>query len=78
MLFAILSICSHEELEDTSSSSSDGEDDTRTIADLALTPDEISARRQQIKSKILAVGKMQRMFQLLRYTLHCFYLAICN
>ncbi|GBE84489.1 Metallo-dependent phosphatase-like protein [Sparassis latifolia] len=44
----------------------DEEDETRTIADLALTPDEISERRQQIKSKIMAVGRMQRVFRLLR------------
>ncbi|KAH7908794.1 Metallo-dependent phosphatase-like protein [Hygrophoropsis aurantiaca] len=64
MLLAILATCSQEELEDSSSGEDD--DDTRTIADLALTPGEISERRQQIKNKILAVGRMQRVFQLLR------------
>lgn len=63
MLLAVLSVCSEEELEDSGSSD---EDDTRTIADLGLTPQEIAQRRQQIKTKILAVGKMQRVFQLLR------------
>ena len=63
MLLAVLSVCSEEELEDSGSSD---EDDTRTIADLSLTPQEIAQRRQQIKNKILAVGKMQRVFQLLR------------
>ncbi|KAH7922000.1 Metallo-dependent phosphatase [Leucogyrophana mollusca] len=63
MLLAILATCSQEELED---SSSEDDDDTRTIADLALTPGEITDRRQQIKNKILAVGRMQRVFQLLR------------
>ena len=62
MLLAVLSVCSEEELEDTSSD----EDDTRTIADLGLTPSEIAQRRQQIKNKILAVGRMQRVFQILR------------
>jgi len=62
MLLAVLSVCSQEELEETSSD----EDDTRTIADLALTPNEIAHRRQQIKNKILAVGRMQRVFQILR------------
>jgi hypothetical protein len=73
MLLAVLSVCSEEELEDTSSD----EDDTRTIADLGLTPSEIAQRRQQIKNKILAVGRMQRVFQILR----CVTLAIfilCN
>jgi serine/threonine-protein phosphatase 2B catalytic subunit len=63
MLLAVLSVCSEEELEDTSSD----EDETRTIADLALSPNEIAQRRQQIKNKILAVGRMQRVFQILRY-----------
>ncbi|KIK81582.1 hypothetical protein PAXRUDRAFT_832749 [Paxillus rubicundulus Ve08.2h10] len=58
MLLAIFATCSPEELEDT-------DDDDRTV-DLTLTPAEISARRQQIRNKILAVGKMQRVFQLLR------------
>jgi serine/threonine-protein phosphatase 2B catalytic subunit len=61
MLLAILSICSQEELED---SSSDGEEgDKQTIPSPAA---EVAHRRQQIKNKILAVGKMQRVFQLLR------------
>lgn len=64
MLLAVLAVCSEEELEFTSE---EGDDETRTIADLGLTPDEIAQRRQQIKNKILAVGKMQRVFTLLRY-----------
>ncbi|KIJ15828.1 hypothetical protein PAXINDRAFT_11408 [Paxillus involutus ATCC 200175] len=58
MLLAIFATCSPEELEDT-------DDDDRTV-DLTLTPAEIAGRRQQIRNKILAVGKMQRVFQLLR------------
>jgi len=57
MLLAILATCSPEELEDTD------DDDTHTV-DFTLPPTD---RRQQIKSKILAVGRMQRVFQLLRY-----------
>ena len=64
MLLAILSICSEEELEDTSSD--EDMDETRTIPDVAPTPSELSARREQIKNKILVVGRMQRLFQLLR------------
>jgi len=56
MLLAILSICSQEELDD----SDDGEETAPNMEDLA-------ARRQLIKKKILAVGKMQKVFQLLRY-----------
>ncbi|KAI0368493.1 Metallo-dependent phosphatase [Pilatotrama ljubarskyi] len=76
MLLAILAVCSDQELESTSSEEDDSEralelededgDDTRTVADISLTPNEISQRRQEIKNKILAVGRMQRIFQLLR------------
>ena len=79
MLLAILSVCSDRELEEASTTSSEEdaeraralaeaeeEDDTSTLADLSLNPNEITARRQQIKNKILAVGRMQRVFQLLR------------
>lgn len=64
MLLAVLSVCSREELEDESSSSDDEAD--RAIVSEAMSPADVSARRQQIKNKILAVGRMQRMFQLLR------------
>ncbi|KIM55364.1 hypothetical protein SCLCIDRAFT_134899 [Scleroderma citrinum Foug A] len=59
MLLAILATCSPEELEDVD------DDDAHTV-DLTHVPPEVAARRQQIKNKILAVGKMQRVFQLLR------------
>ncbi|KAH0826311.1 Metallo-dependent phosphatase-like protein [Lanmaoa asiatica] len=61
MLLAILATCSPEELEGM-----EEEEDEDHAVDLALPPMEIAARRQQIKNKILAVGKMQRVFQLLR------------
>jgi serine/threonine-protein phosphatase 2B catalytic subunit len=61
MLLAVLSVCSEEELEDTSS-----EEETSTIPDLAMTPSELAQRRQQIKNKVLAMGRMQRVFQILR------------
>ncbi|KAN0126131.1 Metallo-dependent phosphatase-like protein [Lactarius tabidus] len=63
MLLAILSVCSPEELEAEYSSSD--EEAERNIVGEATLPD-ASARRQQIRNKILAVGRMQRMFQLLR------------
>jgi serine/threonine-protein phosphatase 2B catalytic subunit len=79
MLLAILSICSEEELEDSSDSDSDRGETGRTDADgdaemrdrtartLGLsTPAEVARRRQEIKSKIIAVGRLQRVFQLLR------------
>ncbi|KAF8995996.1 Metallo-dependent phosphatase-like protein [Cyathus striatus] len=61
MLLAVLSVCSAEELETESDSDEDGE---RTEG--GPTAADIAARRQQIKNKIMAVGKMQRVFQLLR------------
>ncbi|KAJ6551754.1 Metallo-dependent phosphatase-like protein [Mycena capillaripes] len=72
MLLAILSICSEEELEDSDSDSeggtdADGDAKMRTARTLGLsTPAEVARRRQEIKSKIIAVGRMQRVFQLLR------------
>ena len=60
MLLAILSICSAEELEET-----DSEGEVRAVTDID--------RKQEIKQKILAVGRMQKVFQLLRYV--CFLLA---
>ncbi|KAI0746373.1 Metallo-dependent phosphatase-like protein [Daedaleopsis nitida] len=75
MLLAILSVCSDQELESVSSEEEDAEraraldeddsddgDDTRTV----VSSGDLDMRRQEIKNKILAVGKMQRIFQLLR------------
>lgn len=73
MLLAILDICTQEELEDDDSSS---QGETSNVADIALTPNEISQRRQQIKNKVLAVGRMQRVFQLLRYA-YSLYVVHC-
>ena len=62
MLLAILSICSAEELEESSEGLSDEDDKLR---EMPMSP-EISIRRQQIKNKILAVGRLQRVFNVLR------------
>lgn len=39
---------------------------TQVVPDYMLDSSDLAQRRQQIKNKILAVGKMQRVFQLLR------------
>ena len=67
MLLAILSICSQEELD----SESDGEDEVPE----EVTAEAIAARRQQIKRKIMAVGRMQKMFQILRFVFFLFFPA---
>ncbi|EKM77729.1 hypothetical protein AGABI1DRAFT_76707 [Agaricus bisporus var. burnettii JB137-S8] len=60
MLLAILSICSQEELvESEEEEGGEGKTEEEHAA-------EQLARRQAIKNKILAVGRMQRVFQLLR------------
>ncbi|KAI0470891.1 Metallo-dependent phosphatase-like protein [Xylariaceae sp. FL0804] len=65
MLIAILSICSEEELkEDTPMSTSPGPASPPMSAGL---PDETAEqRRRAVKNKILAIGRMSRVFQVLR------------
>lgn len=64
---AILSICSAEELEESSEESTDVSDGEEGKRREAPVPQDLSARKQQIKNKILAVGRMQRVFNALRY-----------
>lgn len=67
MLLAILSICSAEELEESSEESTEVSDGEGGKLKEVPIPQDISARRQQIKNKILAVGRLQRVFTVLRY-----------
>ncbi|GLB41241.1 putative phosphatase 2B catalytic subunit [Lyophyllum shimeji] len=60
MLLAVLSVCSQEELAE------DSDDETTTSVEPGTSPAEIARRRQEIKNKILAIGKMQKVFQRLR------------
>ncbi|CAG8588717.1 34961_t:CDS:10, partial [Racocetra persica] len=62
MLLAILNICSKEELLDEELV--DEEKSTDYVSE--ITPADGAERRQIIKSKILAVGKMARVFSVLR------------
>ena len=61
-MLAVLSVCSQEELEGDIFS-----EDEQALMDQATTPEERHARREQIKNKIRAVGRLQVMFQNLRY-----------
>lgn len=67
MLIAILSICSEEELkEDTPSATSPGPSSPPLSATSNADPDSIEFKRRAIKNKILAIGRLSRVFQVLR------------
>ncbi|RUS26803.1 Metallo-dependent phosphatase-like protein, partial [Jimgerdemannia flammicorona] len=59
MMLAILNICSKEELEEEI-------DDFGNPIKVEVPVDEAEVRRQVIKNKILAIGKMSRVFSVLR------------
>lgn len=59
MLISMLNICSKEELEE--------EVKPTTIPSVEIiTPEEREARRQIIKNKVLAIGRLSRVFAVLR------------
>ena len=63
MLIAILNTCSKEELEEEASSAlSSGP----TSPPISQDPDSIEFKRRAIKNKILAIGRLSRVFQVLR------------
>lgn len=67
MLIAILSTCSEEELrEDTPSSVSPPAHSPPVTATTPDDPNSIEFKRRAIKNKILAIGRMSRVFQVLR------------
>jgi len=63
-MLAVLSVCSPEELEGEGDTFSE---DEQALMDQATSTEERLARREQIKNKIRAVGRLQVMFQNLRY-----------
>ena len=66
MLLGVLQVCSTEELEETLSD----EEERKTVIAAELDDTEgAEQRRTVLKNKILAVGKMQRIFKVLRYVL---------
>jgi hypothetical protein len=72
MLLAVLSVCSPEELEDGSWSEEE-EEPEHAYAESA----DHAARREQIKNKIRAVGRMQLIFQNLRYGTCILWMNLC-
>ena len=70
MLLAILSICSQEELD--SESDGEGEEEAQEEEEAEA----IAARRQAIKNKIMAVGRVQKMFQIFRFVFFFWVLVI--
>ena len=78
MFLAILSICTDEEL-DSSGEESDSEEEAR-LSRIARGVDseeaearkaaETRERKERMRSKVLAVGRMARAFKLLRFVIH--------
>jgi len=63
MLIAILNTCSKEELEDDTPSSTGP---VSPPLSSAVDPESTDAKRRAIKNKILAIGRLSRVFQVLR------------
>ncbi|KAH8797045.1 serine/threonine protein phosphatase 2B catalytic subunit [Hyaloscypha sp. PMI_1271] len=69
MLIAILSVSSEDELKEdatTPSSVSPGPVSPPVNANIPMDPDSIEYKRRAIKNKILAIGRLSRVFQVLR------------
>lgn len=64
MLIAILNTCSKEELEDEETPTSASADPASPP--LAMDVDSTEVKRRAIKNKILAIGRLSRVFQVLR------------
>ncbi|KAE9391727.1 serine/threonine-protein phosphatase 2B catalytic subunit A1 [Gymnopus androsaceus JB14] len=62
MLVAVLNTCTKEELEE----SDEDEEIVSPISPAVVTPEESDQRRKVIKNKIMAVGRVARVFALLR------------
>jgi len=66
MLIAILNTCSKEELEEETPLSATSIDPMSSIEGSEVDPNSPEAKRRAIKHKILAIGRLSRVFQVLR------------
>jgi serine/threonine-protein phosphatase 2B catalytic subunit len=66
MLIAILNTCSKEELEEDTPSSAGPASPPIGQSTVGLDPDSTEFKRRAIKNKILAIGRLSRVFQVLR------------
>ena len=66
MLIAILSTCSEEELREESAATSPGPVSPVGTSAPSQDPESIEFKRRAIKNKILAIGRLSRVFQVLR------------
>lgn len=66
MLIAILNTCSKEELEEETPSSVSSAPASPPLASAPVDPDTSEFKRRAIKNKILAIGRLSRVFQVLR------------
>ncbi|KAK7430345.1 3',5'-cyclic-nucleotide phosphodiesterase (PDEase) (3':5'-CNP) [Neonectria magnoliae] len=66
MLIAILSTCSEEELKDETPSATSPGPASPSITGPNMDPESIEFKRRAIKNKILAIGRLSRVFQVLR------------
>lgn len=66
MLIAILSTCSEEELREDSATTSPGPASPALTSGANQDPESIEFKRRAIKNKILAIGRLSRVFQVLR------------
>ena len=66
MLIAILSTCSDDELKEDATPSTVSPGPVSPPINASLDPDSIEYKRRAIKNKILAIGRLSRVFQVLR------------
>jgi serine/threonine-protein phosphatase 2B catalytic subunit len=66
MLIAILNTCSKEELEDETPTSVSPVETSNPISPPPTDPESSEFKRRAIKNKILAIGRLSRVFQVLR------------